>query len=199
MPTHPDLSLVKDALRGDSECQEEILLRLRAIPRTVASRDAKLGRRLGSFDVEDLSQEIVILVLARLGDYAGDGPFDGWVHRFCTLGLLGYRRRLRRLPAPLPDSPNLVARAVPESDVLERDRVAERLEELDALSREIVRLKHFEDRTFEEIASWLRIPSATVKTRYYRALARLRTGLRDLAPAGARGGGGVGNGPRRDG
>lgn len=198
MPTHPDLSLVKDALRGDADCQEEILLRLRAIPRTVASRDAKLGRRLGSFDVEDLSQEIVSLVWARLGDYAGDGPFDGWVYRYCALGLLGYRRRLRRLHARLPDSPSLVARAEPESDVLERDRVAERLAALDALSREIVRLKHFEDRTFEEIASRLRIPPATVKTRYYRALTRLRIGLRGLAPDGARGGG-VGNGPTRDG
>lgn len=177
MTLHPDLLLVRDALRGNDDSRVELVFRLRAVPKAIASGDARFGRRLGRSDLEDLAQEIVSLVWERLGEYAGDGPFDGWVRGFCALGLLGYRRKLRRVPARLPDPLRLAAAATPESDVLERDGVRERLDALDAAAREVVRLKHFEDRTFEEIAILLGIPSATAKTRYYRALARLRVSL----------------------
>ena len=77
---------------------------------------------------------------------------------------------------PNGDSPWLAT--APERDVFQRERIAKSLDSLDDATREIIRLKHFEDRTFEEIALLQCCSPNTIKTRYYRGLVRLRTQLR---------------------
>jgi DNA-directed RNA polymerase specialized sigma24 family protein len=44
----------------------------------------------------------------------------------------------------------------------------------------VIRLKHFEGRTFREIGEVLEIPANTAKTHYYRGLEWLRRRLRTL-------------------
>jgi RNA polymerase sigma factor (sigma-70 family) len=48
------------------------------------------------------------------------------------------------------------------------------LEKLGEDHAQIIRLKHFSQMTFEEIARRLRVSANTVKTRYYRGLIKLR-------------------------
>ena len=57
------------------------------------------------------------------------------------------------------------------------ERVTALVNELDAGSQQIVRLKLFGDYTFQEIASMETIPLSTVKTKYYAALKRIRKGM----------------------
>ena len=47
----------------------------------------------------------------------------------------------------------------------------------------MIRLKHFQELTFEEISSRLSIPANTAKTKYYRGLEKLRETLRAHGPA----------------
>ena len=51
------------------------------------------------------------------------------------------------------------------------------LESLEEDEAAVVRLKHFEDLTFERLAEVLGIPTNTAKTRYYRGMRKLRRRL----------------------
>ncbi len=175
---HSDLSLVVGTLAGDRFSLTAIVARLQAIPRTLALCNARLGHPLHASEIEDLAQDVIGLVWSKLQDYAGLGSFDGWVYRFCVLRLKSYRRRRARFPVPLPDSDVRAAEEARERDFMLCEHVRRGLERLDAVTREIVRLKIGEDRTFGDVGAMLSLPCNTVKTRYYRGLLRLRIWLR---------------------
>ena len=59
-------------------------------------------------------------------------------------------------------------------DTTELDRIYQSLDRLPAEDARILWLKHFDDRTFEAIARQLGQPAPTIKSRYYRALDKLR-------------------------
>ena len=60
----------------------------------------------------------------------------------------------------------------------ETESVKSAIDQLDELSRQIVVMKIFSELTFEEIAGVLEMPSATVATRYRRAIMKLEEELR---------------------
>jgi RNA polymerase sigma factor (sigma-70 family) len=60
------------------------------------------------------------------------------------------------------------------ADALEYEYVYACLERLDQIQASIIRLKHFSALTFEEIAARNTMSPNSVKTLYYRGLARLR-------------------------
>jgi RNA polymerase sigma-70 factor (ECF subfamily) len=178
-PFRQDLELVQRTRQGDSSAQEEFLERMRSVPKSLALENAKLGRPLGATELEDLVQEVLSLVWRKLADYSGRGAFDAWVYRIGYLELLSRLRKLRRFPALLEDlekGPSEPA-APDEPDTLEREQIYACLEKLGPREGEVIRLKHFEGLTFEEIAVRLHSSTNTVKTRYYRGLGKLRQAL----------------------
>lgn len=64
-------------------------------------------------------------------------------------------------------------------------RLGEALERLSPRQRAVFTLRHFEDRSLDEIGGILGLDTGTVKAHLFRALAKLRNELRDLY--GARG------------
>ncbi len=64
-------------------------------------------------------------------------------------------------------------------------RLGQALERLSPRQRAVFTLRHFEDRSLEEIGGILGLDTGTVKAHLFRALAKLRNELRDLY--GARG------------
>ncbi len=69
-------------------------------------------------------------------------------------------------------------------------RLAAALDGLSARQRAVFTLRHFEDRTLEEIADILKLDVGTVKAHMFRAVSKLREELRDLyAVRGVRKGG----------
>ncbi|MFC7219190.1 RNA polymerase sigma factor [Streptomyces polyrhachis] len=82
-----------------------------------------------------------------------------------------------RLAARWPDSPS--------RDGLAEDRalaltVADGLEALAPLHRQVITLRYFADLSVRDIATGLGIPEGTVKSRLHTALATLRRRLADL-------------------
>jgi RNA polymerase sigma-70 factor (ECF subfamily) len=61
-----------------------------------------------------------------------------------------------------------------------RERLASALDRLSRRQRAVFTLKHFEDRSLEEIGVILDLDTGTVKAHLARALAKLRNELRDL-------------------
>lgn len=171
-----DLRLVSATLSGDKAAREELLRRLACVPLILRVRNQRLGRPLDADMLQDVVQDTLIAVWTRLSTFGGASSLEAWVYRFCVHKHLtrirdhGRRVRIEAVESPLLDS--AAARAVePTAD---EELVHRSLDDLDADRARIVRLKHFEDLTFEQIAERLDISPNTAKTHYYRALRVLR-------------------------
>ena len=101
--------------------------------------------------------------------------FDTWMSRIiinCACDLL---KKQNRYDFHEPDD-SLPAR---EEDLSVDDRL-DLYQALDTLSpdeKSLIILKYFEDRSFREISSILKLPESTVKTRLYRIIGKLRAAI----------------------
>jgi len=123
---------------------------------------------------------------------AGVEDYDKWLTRIAvntcldrlrSRSLRFWRRRtqpedeqtiLARIASPVPDAERrLHSRQIAQ-------RLAEAVSRLSERQRAVFTLKHYEDRSLEEIAEILQLELGTVKAHMARALAHLRKELRDL-------------------
>ncbi|MEM7305715.1 MAG: RNA polymerase sigma factor [Planctomycetota bacterium] len=177
---------MRRTLAGERRAVEDFCDRMSCVRRMVAFQNRKLGAPLKQDEIEDLVQETLTVVWRKLADYAGEGALESWVFRFTYLELLARLRQLRRLPQLLEDvdhPPEPEAELVPGA--FEYERLNRSLGRLEPGAASIIRLKHFQECTFEEIGRRIGVPTNTAKTRYYRGLAKLR----ELLSAGNREGG----------
>lgn len=180
-PHEDDLSLARDAIAGRPAAVDRLVERLRCLPRILAARNRHLGRPLSDDELVDVAQATAVVVWRKLGSYAGRAALETWLYRFCELELLNAVRRKRRQPTSgaADDSTLASVDAATSTDVggaaaFDEERLRTCLGRLLAEEAEVVRLKHFDELTFEDMSTALRVPSSTLKTRYYRALAKLR-------------------------
>jgi RNA polymerase sigma-70 factor (ECF subfamily) len=137
-------------------------------------------------DAEDLAQDVLLKAVRALPGFRGESKLSTWTYRI-TLNawrsLLRARRRRAfwhaatlglveggpEVPAPEP---------APDSGLESAERAAAvrgALGSLDDDGRAIVVLRELEDRSYEEIGTILGLPPGTVRSRLFRARARLRT------------------------
>jgi RNA polymerase sigma factor (sigma-70 family) len=178
-PAH-DLALVRAVLRHEEVAVDEFADRLRSVARIAQAQNAKMGHPLDSHDLADVVQDTIVVILKKLDLFVGTGPLDGWIFRVCCLEFLnGVRRRRRRLgrvdlaETPLPDP----ATASERERMVEREQLYKALDRVGGVEAEAVRMKHFDGLTFDQIGGRLGLSPNTIKTRYYRGLARLETAL----------------------
>jgi RNA polymerase sigma-70 factor (ECF subfamily) len=168
-----DLDLARRAIAGEPGARDVLAERLRCIGRIVGARQARGGRRLSSEALEDLVQDVATTVWKKLSDYAGDAPLEGWVAAFChnawRNASRGESRRALR-SQELVEEPATCDVATDELDGPVH-RCMGRLVEEDAA---IVRSKHFDGLTLDEIARRVQRNLNAIKARYYRALLQLR-------------------------
>ena len=170
-----DLDLASRARAGMRDAVEEFLARMGCVRRFQVQKNQQFGRPLGQHELEDLIQETLFAVWQKLGEYNGSGSLEAWAYRFSYLRLLTRIRKLDRLPPLLADlnehPPEPVA---PIQEGLRYERLYSTLERIASRDRDLIRMKVFEQNTFEELALKLGLPCATLKTRFYRALEKLR-------------------------
>ena len=182
-----DLELVRRVLRGDSGAEEPFVQRMSCARRFLVYKNASFGAPLGTHELEDVVQSTLLAVWRKLGEYAGTGSLEAWVYRFAYLELVNRLQAIDRRPRELEladEELEPATEGLARLDPLERERLYRGLERLDDAAGEIIRLKHLEARTFEQISVRLGIPVNTAKTRYYRGMERLRQLLRDPRAAG---------------
>ena len=144
-------------------------------------------------DAADLLSETFVVICRRLGDVpANDAEARLWAFGVARKVLSSHRRTSKRRTA-------LVERLRSElnqgdsstRDDSSRDRLHLALSTLKPIDQEIMRLVHWEGFSQAEVASILRIPAVTIRSRYTRARAALRArladdrGPEDPAPPGA--------------
>jgi RNA polymerase sigma-70 factor (ECF subfamily) len=174
-----DHQLVRRVLDGDAAARLAIVDRIACLPAMVRLKHLRMGSPLQPDELDDAIQNVLLAFWRKLDRFDGRVPLLVWAHGFGAVELVkaverrARRRQRFRAVEEEPAAPNppgydterigLILAAEPEADAL------------------LIRLKHFEGCTFEEIAPRTGMPVNTVKTRYYRCLERLRRRLRGSA------------------
>jgi RNA polymerase sigma-70 factor (ECF subfamily) len=152
-----------------------------------------LRRMAGSpDDAADLYQETFLRVYAHRRRYQGGRPFRPWLYRIAAnLASDRNRKRRRRPTVALEARPGHAARDVANGHSGPAERAAER-EMADALAAAVASLpeKHravflmarYQGMPYADIATALRIPVGTVKSRMNHAVKRLLADLGDWLP-----------------
>ncbi len=179
-PFAEDLILARACLAGDEVATQRFLRRLACIPRMLKAISQRLGRPLDEQELEDLAQETLILAWRKLDQFSGQSRLESWCYGLARFEMMNAVRSKRRRPdirAEPVHGTTLVDDGVEDPD-LDRDYLLEVLAGLDPAEAEVLRLKHFEALTFEDLAARLAITPSTAKSRYYRGLGRLQERLR---------------------
>lgn len=143
-------------------------------------------RRIGvrnAEDQDDLLQDIFIKTYKNLNAYDQDLPFSSWVYRIAHNEAVSlFRRRSVRPEGSQVDDGDEIVQTIAAKDDLMRE-VIERhdghllmqaLEKIDDKYRDVIVLRYFEGKEYEEIADILTMPIGSVATRIHRAKGHLR-------------------------
>jgi RNA polymerase sigma-70 factor (ECF subfamily) len=192
--------LLVRAAAGDEEAVTALLSLHRQRLRAMVS--LRLDRRLyGRVDASDIVQEAVLEASQRLKSYAAAPPMDFylWLRQLAAQKLIdAHRRHLGAKKRSAGQEVSLYRDAMPEASSLSlahqllgrlttptraallaelQTKVQEALNTLDAVDREVLVLRHFEQLTNEETAEVLGLSRSGASKRYVVALGRLREHL----------------------
>lgn len=135
-----------------------------------------------SDDIDDLLQNIFIKVYRNINEYDTSLLFSSWIYRIAHNEMIDwYRREKRRATLSFDDDANdILSKLFTEEDHMARFSSEEQkqaiitgLNTLDDKYKEILSLRFFEEKSYEEIADILRIPPGTVAVRINRAKKQL--------------------------
>ncbi len=180
VPRSDDRDLISQAKRGEPRAIAALFDRLRCVPRMLSHRNRTYGSPLDTQELEDVAQEILIAVWRKLEQFDGRGPIEAWVHRFCVFQFAQALRDRGHAPRGGGWSDGELERVLPrpnEPSPFDLEALHLALDTLEADEAEVVRLKHFAEKSFLEIAHALGISQNTAKARYYRGLRRLQQRL----------------------
>lgn len=191
-----------DAVQTASYTPEE-LARYEAIVQRYARHVYNIAYRMtgNEADARDLSQEAFLRVYRALRRVAPGAPLESWLYRIVSnlyIDVLRKRPRTRveSLDAPLATPRGELLRELPDAAanpeaIFEREQVDTVIQRalglLSAELRMVVVLSDIEGLSYEEIATGLRIPLGTVKSRLHRARQVLQQRLRPYLETRRRG------------
>ena len=142
--------------------------------------------RLGCKDAaaaQDLLQEIFVKTFVHLNDYDHSLQFSSWIYRIAHNEIVSYFRKERSRPSVLrrtedsflfeniADDVGLTDHNSQRHSVLE---IQSAVSQLEPKYRDIIVLKFFEEKSYEEISDILQIPQGTVATLINRAKKKIK-------------------------
>ncbi len=136
-------------------------------------------------DVEDILQNVFIKIYKNMNDYDENLNFSSWIYRITYNELIDwYRKDKTRSTLSLDDTDIGILEKISEEtyeEILkkidkqkEKELIEKSLEKIKPNYKEIIILKYFEDRSYEEISDILKIPIGTVATWVSRAKNELK-------------------------
>jgi RNA polymerase sigma-70 factor, ECF subfamily len=136
---------------------------------------------------EDLAQETFLAVIRATSRYEPRSLVRTYLYGI-ALKLLAEERRRQAKDPPAPESSQEPATEDASETVM---WVRQALEKLDAIDREVLMLREYEQLSYAEIAQLLRIPVNTVRSRLFRARMAMKDCLQPQGEAKSRGAGAV--------
>ncbi len=158
----------------------------RAIYDTHVDRVYRLAFRLAG-DAElakEFTQDAFVRAFERLATFRGDSALSTWLHAITVSVALNGLRKVRRLKREVQlEHAESLGSDRPRSDPFLRQRLDEAIDKLPTGYRTVFLMHDVEGFTHEEIGAALGIEIGTSKAQLFRARARLRERLADLAGA----------------
>ncbi|CUU08086.1 RNA polymerase sigma-70 factor, ECF subfamily [Candidatus Thermokryptus mobilis] len=182
-----DIELVKQALNGNDSAYTELMNRYKKKVEIIVSRLVKK-----EFDVEDLVQEIFTKAFTSLSTFKSEFSFSTWLYKIATNHCIDYIRKRKisiySLDEELELEEDTVHREIPDwsktpdYELLRKEKkeiIHQAINSLPEHYRKVIILRHFEDKSYEEIAKELKLPIGTVKVHLFRARELLYKNLKD--------------------
>ncbi|MEI7824404.1 MAG: RNA polymerase sigma factor [Chlorobiaceae bacterium] len=142
--------------------------------------------RLGCKDAaaaQDLLQEIFVKTFVHLNDYDHSLKFSSWIYRIAHNEIVSYFRKERSRPSVLTRAGEdyLFENIVDDADLIDQKslrytapEIERAVGQLEQKYRDIIVLKFFEEKSYEEISDILQIPQGTVATLISRAKKKIK-------------------------
>lgn len=168
----PEEGQLRQLISGIAAGERDALSQLYCCTRT-AVYGLALSYLHSSHDAQDITQDVFVQVWERAGQYRPIGSAMGWVLTLCrNLCLMRLRRESRQGHL---EEQEWDAIADPSGlDTQERLLLQEALGRLGDEERRVVLLHAVSGMKHREIAQLLRLPLATVLSKYHRALKKMR-------------------------
>jgi RNA polymerase sigma-70 factor (ECF subfamily) len=182
-----DSVLIRRALEGD----QRSFRRLRAkyhdaifnlIARMIRNRE----------EVDDLTQEAFIKAFGSLRSFNEEYAFSTWLYKIATNNCIDHIRKKKlhtfSIDKPIESKDSDYTYELPDStyepdrEIIDSQRkrfLQEAIDSLPAKYRQVIILRHTEEKEYQEIAKLLRLPIGTVKAHIFRAREMLYKYLRD--------------------
>lgn len=186
--TETDERLIRNALAGDESAFEGLLSRHRP---SIYHVIFKIVRH--SEEANDLVQETFMKAFGSLASYRFEYRFSTWLYKIAANSAIDHLRK-KRIEALSLDKPMRTADGEvtieipdwsfnPEEDLFRKRRavtVQDAIASLPPKYREVITLRHQQDKSYDEIAGQLHIPVGTVKARIFRARELLKKKLKSV-------------------
>ena len=142
--------------------------------------------------VEDLTQEAFIKAFASLASFNEEFAFSTWLYKIATNNSIDYIRKRKlqtySIDKPIEAKDSDYAFELPD-DSYEADKemisdqrarmLNEAIGKLPEKYRKVIRLRHVDEKSYEEIAEQLKLPIGTVKAHIFRAREMLYKSLKN--------------------
>ncbi len=155
----------------------------------VARYEAKFRRYISRLGVaaeyiDDVLQNIFIKIYINLADFNSSLSFSSWAYRIAHNETISFYRHRKARPEgnaiPVPEE--IIENIANDVDVvahvehgLRAEVLQTTLSHLSADARNIIVLRYFEEKSYEEISDILRVPLGTVATKIFRAKRELKS------------------------
>ncbi|MCR4575009.1 MAG: sigma-70 family RNA polymerase sigma factor [Lentisphaeria bacterium] len=134
-------------------------------------------------DAQDVLQRVALCAYQKYDEYDASQSFQGWLFGIAKFEVLGYFRNLGRNPEVidseiterLADNMEDQSEAIYREDDERREKLEKLLTQLPEKAQELVRLRFFENREYDEIAQLLNTNEGAVRTALSRIIAKLRS------------------------
>jgi RNA polymerase sigma factor (sigma-70 family) len=182
-----DSTLIRQALAGDQKAYHKLRLKyympiFKLINRMIRNRE----------EVEDLTQEAFIKAFTSLASFNEEYSFSTWLYKIATNNAIDQVRKRKlqtfSINKPIETDENDYSFELPDTDpepdqemiaAQRKKMLEEAMNSLPAKYRQVILMRHVDEKEYQEISKILKLPLGTVKAHIFRARELLYKRLRD--------------------
>ncbi len=182
-----DSALIRQALTGDQKAFRRLRVKyytpiFKLISRMIRNRE----------EVEDLTQEAFIKAFTSLASFNEEYSFSTWLYKIATNNAIDHVRKRKpqtfSINKPIESEESDYSFELqdtepePDQELIAAQRkkmLDEAMDSLPAKYRQVILMRHVDEKEYQEIAKTLKLPLGTVKAHIFRARELLYKQLRD--------------------
>ncbi len=134
------------------------------------------------YDAEDLTIEAFGKAFKNLRQYTPDYAFSTWLFKIATNNCIDYLRKKKKISGTIQNKENSEQDGItvkleskyrdPEEDIINKEKIVlmrEVVEKLKPHYRKLIKMRYFDELSYDEIVQELGLPLGTVKVQLFRA------------------------------